>query len=157
MLADLNTPEALGRCFRLVRELSEAFERGEYEGNDEALNEVRQGFQATCDAFGLVVEPKEENTEEAPGEIQDLAQRRWEAKQAKDWPLADQLRDELLSDSPPTEDMMKVVLMCRYFGDPRLHVCGSVKVGFQTYPGELHLLVSNHPLSFHQTYSLHLP
>jgi cysteinyl-tRNA synthetase len=97
LLADLNTPEALGRCFRLVRELSEAFERGEYEGNDEALNEVRQGFQATCDAFGLVVEPKEEDAEEAPAEIQDLAKRRWEAKQAKDWPLADQLRDELLT------------------------------------------------------------
>jgi cysteinyl-tRNA synthetase len=97
LLADLNTAEALGRCFRLVRELSEAFERGEYEGKDEALSEIRRGFQATCDAFGLVVEPREENVEEAPAETQDLANRRWEAKQAKDWPLADQLRDELLT------------------------------------------------------------
>ena len=95
LLSDLNTPEALGRCFRLIRELGEAFERGEYEGKEEALNEVRRGFQATCDAFGLIVEPKEENAEEAPAEIQNLAQRRWEAKQGKDWALADQLRDEL--------------------------------------------------------------
>ena len=53
LLSDLNTPEALGRCFRLIRELGEAFERGEYEGKEEALNEVRRGFQATCDAFGF--------------------------------------------------------------------------------------------------------
>ena len=95
LLSDLNTPEALGRCFRLIRELGEAFERGEYEGEEEALNEVRRGFQATCDAFGLIVEPKVESAEEAPAEIQNLAQRRWEAKQGKDWALADQLRDEL--------------------------------------------------------------
>ena len=95
MLSELNTPEAVGRCFRLSRELGEAFERGEYEGKEEALNEVRRGFQATCDAFGLIVEPKEESTEEAPAEIQNLAQRRWEAKQGKDWALADQLRNEL--------------------------------------------------------------
>ena len=97
LLADLNTPEALGRLFRLVRELSEAYERGEYEGKEEALNEVRRGFQATCDALGLVVESKDENAEEAPAEIQELAQRRWEAKQGKDWASADQLRDELVA------------------------------------------------------------
>jgi cysteinyl-tRNA synthetase len=97
LLADLNTPEALGRFFRLIRELGQAFERGEYEGKEEALYEVRRGFQATCDALGLVVEPKVQNTEEAPPEIQDLAQRRWEAKQSKDWALADQLRDELVA------------------------------------------------------------
>ena len=97
LLADLNTPEALGRLFRLVRELSVAYERGEYDGKEEALNEVRRGFQATCDALGLVVESKDENAEEAPAEIQELAQRRWEAKQGKDWASADQLRDELVA------------------------------------------------------------
>ena len=104
LLSDLNTPEALGRCFRLIRELGEAFERGEYEGKEEALNEVRRGFQATCDAFGLIVEPKEENAEEAPAEIQNLAQRRWEAKQGKDWALADQLRDDLLAQGWAVKD-----------------------------------------------------
>lgn len=104
LFSDLNTPEALGRCFRLVRELSEAFERGEYEGKDEAMDEVRRGFQASCDAFGLVVEPKDESTEEAPAGIQDLAQRRWQAKQGKDWPLADQLRDELLAQGWTVKD-----------------------------------------------------
>ena len=104
LLSDLNTPEALGRCFRLIRELGEAFERGEYEGEEEALNQVRRGFQATCDAFGLIVEPKEEIAEEAPAEIQNLAQRRWVAKQGKDWVLADQLRDELLAQGWAVKD-----------------------------------------------------
>ena len=97
LLTDLNTPEALGRLFRLVRELSEAYERGEYDGKEEALNEVRCGFQATCDAFGFVMEFKEEQVEEAPAEIQELAHRRWKAKQSKDWAAADQLRDELVA------------------------------------------------------------
>jgi len=104
LLSDLNTPEALGRCFRLIRELGEAFERGEYEGEEEALNEVRRGFQATCDAFGFIVEPKVQSAEEAPTEIQNLAQRRWEAKQGKDWGLADQLRDELLAQGWAVKD-----------------------------------------------------
>ena len=32
---------------------------------------------------------------EVPEEIQQLAKQRWEAKVAKDWELADQLRSEL--------------------------------------------------------------
>jgi cysteinyl-tRNA synthetase len=105
LLSDLNTPEALGRCFRLVRELGEAFEQGEYKGKEEALNKIRQGFQAVCDAFGLIVEPKEEKrTEDAPAEIQDLSQRRWEAKKGKNWALADQLRAELLEQGWTVKD-----------------------------------------------------
>ena len=32
LLSDLNTPEALGRLFRLVRELTEAWHRGKFDG-----------------------------------------------------------------------------------------------------------------------------
>ena len=104
LLSDLNTPEALGRCFRLVRELSEGFERGEYEGRDEALEEVRRGFQATCDALGLVVAPAGDDNEEVPAGIRELAQRRWDAKQEKDWESADRLRDELLAQGWEVKD-----------------------------------------------------
>jgi len=104
LLSDLNTPEALGRCFRLVRELSEGFERGEYEGKDEALEEARRGFQATCDALGLVVAPAGDDNEEVPAEIRELAQRRWDAKQEKDWESADRLRDELLAQGWEVKD-----------------------------------------------------
>jgi len=96
LLSDLNTPEALGRCFTLVRELGEAFTSGKYEGEQRKLEELRRGFQAVCDAFGFIIHEKPQ-IESAPEEVQSLGQKRWEAKQAKDWGTADQIRDELLS------------------------------------------------------------
>jgi len=98
LLNDLNTPEALGRCFRLIRELNEAFERGEWEGKKDELNSLRKGFQATCDALGLIIQPKSDQKIEVPSEIEAIAQRRWDAKQSKEWSIADQLRDELLAE-----------------------------------------------------------
>ena len=98
LLNDLNTPEALGRCFRLIRELNEAFERGEWEGKKDELNSLRKGFQATCDALGFIIQPKSDQKIEVPGEIEAIAQRRWDAKQSKEWSIADQLRDELLAE-----------------------------------------------------------
>ena len=47
------------------------------------------------DAFGLQLEVKDKESVEIPLEIRNLAERRWEAKIAKDWGLADQLRGEL--------------------------------------------------------------
>ena len=96
LLSDLNTPEALGRCFRLVREMGEAWDRGEFDGKIEELEVLRRGFQATCDALGLTIEVKEEEVEVAPEEIQKLAQDRWEAKLNKNWTAADQIRKDLL-------------------------------------------------------------
>ena len=96
LLSDLNTPEALGRCFRLVREMGEAWDRGEFDGKIEELEMLRKGFQATCDALGLIIEVKEDVVEEIPAEIQELAQNRWEAKLNKDWAAADQIREDLL-------------------------------------------------------------
>jgi cysteinyl-tRNA synthetase len=43
-----------------------------------------------------VVEPKKENLEEIPADVENLAQNRWNAKLSKDWAIADQLRNELL-------------------------------------------------------------
>lgn len=96
LLSDLNTPEALGRCFRLVRQMGEAWDRGEFDGKIEELEVLRKGFQATCDALGLIIEVKEEVVEVVPEEIQKLAQNRWEAKLNKDWTAADEIREDLL-------------------------------------------------------------
>ena len=95
LLKDLNTPEALGRLFKIIRQLSETFDRGELEGKEDELNQIRKGFLTTMDAFGFKIETKKEETVEVPEEIQELAKQRWEAKIAKDWTLADQLRSEL--------------------------------------------------------------
>jgi cysteinyl-tRNA synthetase len=43
-----------------------------------------------------VVEPKKVDIEEIPADIENLAQKRWNAKLSKDWAMADQLRNELL-------------------------------------------------------------
>ena len=95
LLKDLNTPEALGRLFKIIRQLSETFDRGEFEGKEDELNQIRIGFLTTMDAFGFNIESKKEETVKVPEEIQELAKQRWEAKIAKDWTLADQLRSEL--------------------------------------------------------------
>ena len=100
LLKDLNTPEALGRLFKIIRELSEAFERDEFNGKEDEMNRIRNGFRTTMDAFGLQLKVKDEEPVEIPVEIRNLAERRWEAKIAKDWGLADQLR----SGNYPTED-----------------------------------------------------
>ncbi|OUU43456.1 MAG: cysteine--tRNA ligase [Verrucomicrobia bacterium TMED56] len=105
LLNDLNTPEALGRCFRLIRELSEAFERGELQGQNDKLDAVRKGFQATCDAFGLVIIPKSFEAINVPDEIEAIAKRRWEAKISKEWSTADQLRNELLAEGWTVKDL----------------------------------------------------
>jgi cysteinyl-tRNA synthetase len=96
LLSDLNTPEALGRCFRLVRELSAKLDQPEMQGNENELQGIRKGFQATCDALGLQIKADKESCEPIPPEIEALAQKRWDSKLAKDWSMADQLRDELL-------------------------------------------------------------
>ena len=89
LLSDLNTPEALGRLFSLIRELGDI-------SDEEELEAVRVGFQATCDAFGFIINSKLQ-AESAPEQVQILAQQRWDAKQAKDWSTADQLREEILA------------------------------------------------------------
>ena len=94
LLSDLNTPEALGRLFRSLRQLGEKFDRGEFENRPEQLQSIRSGFQACCFALGLMIPPIHKSIE-IPLEIQDLAQQRWNAKLAKDWSTADQLRDKL--------------------------------------------------------------
>jgi cysteinyl-tRNA synthetase len=43
-----------------------------------------------------VVEPKKEDLVEIPADVENLAQKRWNAKLSKDWVMADQLRNELL-------------------------------------------------------------
>ena len=97
LLSDLNTPEALGRLFRLVRELTEAWNRGEFEGESEKIKSLQNGFQACLDALGLVVKRISKETLKIPSDIREIAEKRWRAKLDKNWGEADQLRDELLS------------------------------------------------------------
>ena len=44
LLSDLNTPEALGKLFRLVREQTEAWNRGEFKDESDKAKSLRNGF-----------------------------------------------------------------------------------------------------------------
>jgi len=78
---DLNTPGALGALFTIVN-------RGPAGVDIKAFDRVLL-------ALGLKLDAIEAPKAEVPGAIAALADKRWAAKQAKDWAGADALRKEL--------------------------------------------------------------
>ena len=78
---DLNTPGALGALFSIGN-------RGP-DGVDAAA------FDHVMQAFGFDLSEPEPSAAEVPAEVTALAEKRWAAKQAKDWPAADALRSEI--------------------------------------------------------------
>ncbi len=78
---DLNIPGALGALFSIVN-------RGP-DGVD------AETFDRVMFAFGFDLTEPEQAVSEAPAEVTALAEKRWAAKQAKDWPTADALRGEI--------------------------------------------------------------
>lgn len=87
---DLNVPGALGAVFGVINRSKPAAMSPE-----EAVAALA-GLHFMLEAFGLQLpELAEEAATEVPAEIAVLAERRWQAKQAKDWAAADLLRQEL--------------------------------------------------------------
>lgn len=86
---DLNVPAAFGEVFKVIKEL----EHKELSAK-EAMQELK-AFGKVLYAFGLILFSEEKP--EAPKELYDLGQQRWEAKNAKDFALADSLRVEIES------------------------------------------------------------
>lgn len=78
---DLNTPAALGALFTVV--------------NRKAGEADAASFDRAMFAFGFDLTVPERARTEAPAEITALAQKRWAAKQARDWAAADQLRQQI--------------------------------------------------------------
>lgn len=79
---DMNTAGALGEIFGNVKKAQ--------------TDQDWQGFFAVLAALGLdLPAPPEAEAVDVPEEVAELAQKRWEAKQAKDWAASDSLRDEL--------------------------------------------------------------
>jgi cysteinyl-tRNA synthetase len=90
LLNDLNVSGALGGIFGALNKLKLSSLSA-----DEATT-ARGGLHFMLDALGIVLPPvQEEVVSEIPADIQDLAQKRWDAKQAKDWSTADTLRKQL--------------------------------------------------------------
>jgi cysteinyl-tRNA synthetase len=85
---DLNTPAALGAVFKRLR-YAVKLEPAE-------AREVWLGLHGILAALGLVLPVLEKpETVEIPDEVREIAERRWAARQAKDWAASDALRDEL--------------------------------------------------------------
>lgn len=87
---DLNVPGALGEIFATLNRLKPA------KLTEAEAHEAWSGLHFMLQALGLrLPEPREETSVEVPQELAEIAARRWQAKQAKDWALADTLRQEL--------------------------------------------------------------
>ena len=85
---DLNTPAALGHLFSGLKAAQKM------EGKEAAANLA--AFDSLINTLGLQLPSiTDSETSDIPADIQDLAERRWQAKQSKDWAASDQLRDQL--------------------------------------------------------------
>ena len=78
---DLNTPGALGALFTIV--------------NKKDIQADAASFDRAMFALGLKLDAPVAPKAEAPAEIKAIAEKRWAAKQAKDFAAADALRKEL--------------------------------------------------------------
>tara|TARA_B000000441_G_scaffold125937_1_gene104428 strand:- start:1078 stop:1689 length:612 start_codon:yes stop_codon:yes gene_type:complete len=111
ILNDLNTADALGKLFGLMRELSEAWDKGDFQQNQEAKQSLHEGFRAVLDLFGFSLKQKVQA--EVPEDVLSWAKERWEAKQSKDWVTADLFRDKIqqagwiIKDSKDTYELSK--------------------------------------------------
>jgi len=88
---DLNTPGALGALFREIK----FFRPEKLTRNHAAL--LLNEFDKIMFALGLDLTPPPEIIVEIPAAVTALAEKRWAAKQAKDWPAADALRTEIIA------------------------------------------------------------
>ena len=87
---DLNTADALGAIFELVKEINIVLESPK---SSEGLALIFTCLGELTNVLGLSFD--EENI--IPEEILELVEERTQAKAAKDYQLADELRDEIVS------------------------------------------------------------
>lgn len=88
---NLNTPSCLGALFKVI---------GSHSGaslTTAAARKLLKSLGTLLYALGLQLFIADEKSVDAPTEILNLAQERWDAKQAKNWSKADELRDTLLA------------------------------------------------------------
>ena len=95
---DLNTADALAAVFNLVREINTAIANG---AGKNTLEECARTFDELNGVLGLVYNRKSDNID---GEIEELINKRTEARKNKDFKTADEIRDKLKSMGIVLED-----------------------------------------------------
>lgn len=95
---DLNTADALAAVFNLVREINTAIANG---AGKNTLEECARTFDELNGVLGLVYNRKTDNID---SEIEELINKRTEARKNKDFKTADEIRDKLKSMGIVLED-----------------------------------------------------
>lgn len=85
---DMNTADALGALFELVREINRLPQSGVAQ---EAVQHAQQKLKALCSVLGLLMREQDK----IPDEVQALADERALARKNKDWKRSDELRDKI--------------------------------------------------------------
>ncbi|MEX2580187.1 MAG: cysteine--tRNA ligase [Verrucomicrobiales bacterium] len=106
LLNDLNTPDALGRIFSAIKTIDVAGLSPE-----DAVRE-RRGLRFVLQALGLELPETGSEPSEAPPEIAKLGEERWAAKAAREWEVADRLRDEIIAAGWEIKDSKEGYELC---------------------------------------------
>jgi cysteinyl-tRNA synthetase len=98
---DLNTAEALAAVFEYIRDANSAMDSGEFQaGDSDAALQLLQRFDAVFD----VLTPTAQTNAILDSEVELLVEERNTAKKAKNFGLADQIREQLLEQGIILED-----------------------------------------------------
>lgn len=90
---DMNTAEAIGAIFELVKEANVSLNE---QSSKAAVEAALKSFTSLTGVLGLAQKEKlEEKAEEIPAEIQAIVDERAEARKNKDWKRSDELRDAI--------------------------------------------------------------
>ena len=92
---DFNTADAVSAIFELVKLMNTAVTDKSSRAFDRILLEE---VEKLCDILGIITEKKEELLD---ADIEEMIARRQEARKAKNFALADQIRDELAARYSP--------------------------------------------------------
>jgi len=94
---DMNTADALGAIFELVKDANVSVHEGV---SREAAKAALKSLEAICDVLGLLSKKEDE----LPEEIAVLVRERAEARKNKDWARSDELRNRIVSAGYILED-----------------------------------------------------
>ena len=98
MSDDFNTALALSDLFAYFKDISKKLSAGDKTCADD-VREIRETYSLlglfTKDADAYLAEVKQKNPEDIPENVKALAEKRWQAKLAKNWAEADALRAEI--------------------------------------------------------------